>query len=166
LFAQLGIAELDAGVLERIDELEQLGKPAAQMHTRLPAAAIVLGHGAEGIDVRGRRGDISRSSFSTIGEDGAVVEMAAGAATRGLAALATQAIERAGQKGRPFKAGLEQAGQELLGLSELLAQRTQMLGHRRSRGAGPLCRLPAQSCYRNPADVAKIRKKGKNDQDA
>jgi hypothetical protein len=156
LFAELGVAELDAGVLERIGEPEQLGEPAAQLHTRLAALAIVLGHDAKRIDVFGRWGDILRSSFSAIGEDGALVELSAGAAASRLTALAAQGVKGAGQKGRPFKADLEQTGQELLGLSELLAERTQTLGHRRSLGAGSLCRSLSQSCYRNPTGVAKI----------
>src|SRR5205823_5876272 len=110
------------------------------LHTRLAALAIVLGHVAERIDLIGRWGDILRSSFSAIGEDGAVVEMAAGAVASGLTALAAQGVEGTGQKGRPFKADLEQAGQELLDLGELLTERTQMLVHRRSRGAVTLCR--------------------------
>src|SRR5438128_1641693 len=109
----------------------------------------------------GRWGDILRTSFTAIAEDGALVEVAAGAVASRLTALAAQVVDRAGQKGRPFKADLEQTGQELLDLSELLAERTQILVHRRSRGGVPLCRSLSQSCYRNPAGVAKIRKKGK-----
>jgi hypothetical protein len=166
LFAELYVAQLDAGGLQRIDELEQLGKPAAELHTRLSALAIVPGHGAERIDLFGRWGDILRSPFSSIREDGAFVQMPAGAMASGLTALATQGVESAGQKGRPFQAGLEQTGQELLGLVELPTEGAQTLVHRRSRGAVPLCRSLSQSCYRNSARVATIRKKGKNDQAA
>jgi hypothetical protein len=164
LFAELGVAELDAGGLQGIDELEQLGKPAAELHTCLSALAIVLGHGAERIEVFGRWDDILRPPLSSIREDGACVQGAAGAMARGLTALAAQGVNRAGQQGGALEASLEQAGQELLDLVELPTERTQAVVHRRSPGAVPLCRSRSQSCYRNPAGVAKNRKKGKNAQ--
>jgi hypothetical protein len=166
LLAELCVAELDAGGLQGIDEYEQLGEPAAQLHTGLSALAVVLGHGAERVEMFGRWDDILRPPFSAIGEDGAFVQVPTGAMASGLTALAAQGVNRAGQKGRPLKASLEQAGQELLDLIELPTERTQTLVHRRSRGAVPLCRSLSQSCYRNPVGVATIRKKGKNDQAA
>jgi hypothetical protein len=73
LFAELGVAELDAGVQKRIDKLEQLGEPAAQLRPRLPALAVVLGHAAQRVELFGRRDDILRSAFAAIGEDGTFV---------------------------------------------------------------------------------------------
>jgi hypothetical protein len=164
LLAELCVAQLDADVLECIDELEHLGKPTTELRPRLAALAIVLGHGAERIEMFGGWRDILRSSISSIREDSAFVQLAAGAMASRLAALAAQGVNRAGQKGSPFKAGFEQTGQELLGLVETPTERTQTLVHRRSRGAVPICRSISQPCYRNQAGVAKIRKKGKNDQ--
>ena len=54
--AELVNAQLDALGLECINELEQLGEPASQLHARLSALAVVPGHGAQGIEVFRRGG--------------------------------------------------------------------------------------------------------------
>jgi hypothetical protein len=125
----VGNAELDAGGLQSIDEVEQLRKPASQLYTCPPALEIVLGHGAQRIEVFGRRGNVLRSSFSSIREDRALVEMAARAMARRLTALASQGVHGARQQRRPLEAGLEQTGQELLGAVELRAEGAETMVH-------------------------------------
>jgi hypothetical protein len=154
-------AELDAGGVESIDEVEQLLKPASQLYTRLPALLIVLGHGAQRIEMFGRRRNILRSSFSSIREDGACVEMAAGAMARRLTALAAQGVHGARQERRSLEAGLEQTGQELLGAVELRAEGAETMVHSWHRGTAAFCRSIRESYYRNRIEVEKNGKSGK-----
>ena len=92
-----GVAHVDAFGLECIDKLEQLPKPTSELHTRLPALAVVLGHAAQDIEMFRRGSYILRSSLSAIGEDGAFMRMTARATARRLAALASQGVKRARQ---------------------------------------------------------------------
>ena len=135
-FVELGVAELDAFGLQRVEKLEQVGKPAAQLDTSLPALAIMLGHGAQRVKMFGRRDNILRSALTAIGEDGAFVQLAARATASLLATLAAQGVKRARQQGRPLETCFEQTRQELLGLIELLTQRAKRVAHRRNRVAG------------------------------
>jgi hypothetical protein len=86
-FAELGFTLLDAGSLEGIDEFEQLLLPAHELGTGLTAATIVVGHRSQRFELLGWRGDVPGASLSAIGQDSAFVELTAGTAAVGFAAL-------------------------------------------------------------------------------
>ncbi|HEX3676295.1 MAG TPA: hypothetical protein VHU79_02720 [Sphingomicrobium sp.] len=132
---ELSFAELNAGVLECIDELEQLSLPAHQLRAGLSAASIRFGQLLNGLEVLWVRRDVLRWSLPAIGEDAAFVEFAASAMAGGFAALPSQGVERAGQERLPSEAVFEQTRQELLGLEKLGPEGTETGEiHEESRG--------------------------------
>ena len=76
-----------------------------------------------------RYSEVAWLALPTIGKDGALVQFAAAAAAALLATLATEGVERAGQKRFASEAGFEQAGEKLLSLAELGAKRAKTMVH-------------------------------------
>jgi hypothetical protein len=120
---------LDANGFEFIDELEQLFLPADELGAGLSAAAIVVGHVANRVEVLRRWRDVSRAALSAVGKDGAGMKLSAVAVARRLAALSPQRVEGAREERLAAEAGFEQARQELLGLDELGAEGAKALVH-------------------------------------
>ena len=142
-FLKLGFAELDAGGLKFIDDLEQLFVPADELSASVAGSAIVLGQFAQRAKVLGRGGDVPRPTTATIaaiGQDGALVKFAARAPAGGIAAFSAQSVKRARQDRFAAEAFFEEARQELLRLEELCAKGAELMVHggRRGKGAGLL----------------------------
>jgi len=72
-----GLALLDAGGLQRIDEFEQLPVPAYELGAGLPTTTIVVGHRSERFELLGWGRDVPRPSLAAIGQDRALVELTA-----------------------------------------------------------------------------------------
>ena len=128
-FTECCFAPLDARGLQGIDQVEQLPLPADELGARLSAAAIVLGQSAYGGEVLRRRSEVAWLALATIGKDGALVQLAAAAAAARLATLAAEGVERARQQRFASEAGFEQAGEKLLSLAQLGAERTEPIVH-------------------------------------
>jgi hypothetical protein len=79
--------------------------------------------------VFGRRGEVTWFAVAAIREDGALVQFAAAAVAARLAALSPQGVERARQQRFTIEAGFEQAGEKLLRLEQLRAERAETLVH-------------------------------------
>ena len=126
---EFGFAPLDTSGQQGIDEVEHLPLPADKLGAGLSAAAIVIGHGAEGEEVLGGRNQVPWLALPAVGKDGARVQFAAAAAAARLATLSAEGVERARQKGFACEAGFEQAGEKLLRLAELGAERAQTMVH-------------------------------------
>ena len=77
----------------------------------------------------GRSREVAWLTLPAIGKDGALVQFAATAVAARLATLSTQGVERGRQKRFASEAGFEQAGEKLLGLEQLGAERTETLVH-------------------------------------
>jgi hypothetical protein len=120
---------LDAGGFDLIDELEQLPLALGELGAGLSKAAVLFGELAEvGELFRGRR-DVLRAPLAAIGEDGAFVEFAPGAAAVGLAALSPQGVEGSGEQRLAAEKGFEQFGHLLLELAKLGAEVTEVVFH-------------------------------------
>ena len=76
-----------------------------------------------------RRRKVTWLALSAIGKDGALVQFAAAAATARLATLSTEGVERARQQWLAREAGFEQAGEKLLRLEQLGAERAKTMVH-------------------------------------
>src|SRR5208283_2555184 len=122
-------AQLDASSLQGIDDIEQLPLPAYELGARLSAAAILLGQITQSREVLGRRREVAWLALPAIGEDGALVQFAAAAVAARLATLTAEGVERARQQRFTSEASFEQAGEELLSLEELGAERAKTLVH-------------------------------------
>jgi hypothetical protein len=127
--AKLGFAQLDAGGVKVIDELEQLPLPADELGAGLSATAIVVRHVLQCLDLLGQGRDVPRATLSAVGKDGAFMKLAAVAVAGRLAALSPQRVERARQERLATEGGLEQARQELLELEDLCAEGAEALVH-------------------------------------
>jgi len=79
--------------------------------------------------VFGRRGEIAWLALAAIREDGALVQFAAAAVAARLATFSPQGVERARQQRFTSEASFEQAGEKLLSLEELGAERAKTLVH-------------------------------------
>jgi hypothetical protein len=104
--------------------------PADELGAGLSATAIVIGHVAEGEEMLGGRNKVTRLALPAVGKDGALVQFAAAAAAARLATLSAEGVERARQKWRACETGFEQAGEKLLRLAQLGAERAQTMVHR------------------------------------
>ena len=126
---EFGFAQLNARGLQRIDKVEQLPLPADELGASLSAAAIRIGQSAYGGEVLRGHSEVAWLALSTIGKDGALVQFAAAAVAARLATFAAEGVERARQKGLAREAGFEQAGEKLLSMAQLGAERAKTLVH-------------------------------------
>ena len=122
-------AQLDTSGLQGIDDVEQLPLPADELGASLSAATIRIGQSAQGGEVLRRHSEVAWLALPTIGKDDALVQFAAAAAAARLATFAAEGVERAGQKRVASETGFEQAGEKLLSLAQLGAERAKTMVH-------------------------------------
>lgn len=128
-FLKLLFCLLHAELLNLIDPLEHLPLEADQLGAGFAKAAIVVGPFFERLDLFVGRGDGLRLFLSSVGEDGADVQLALCASACWLSTSPLHGVEGARQQGRPV---LELGKQRLdlfLGLVELCAEVAEFVFH-------------------------------------
>jgi hypothetical protein len=105
-----------------------------------------------------RSREVAWLALPAIGKDGALVQFAAVAAAARLATLSPQGVERARQKRFTSEADFEQAGEKLLRMEQLGAERAKTLVHGVTLG---ICRSLYIVPYRVSQSFAGIGKKVK-----
>jgi hypothetical protein len=90
---------------------------------------VVVGEFSHGRELFGRGGEVSRSALATIGQHGAGVKFAAGAAAGGFSAAAAEGVEGAGQERFASEEGLQQSRELLLQVAELQTEGTEVVWH-------------------------------------
>jgi hypothetical protein len=108
--------------------------------------------------VLGRGGEIAWLALAAIGEDGALVQFAVTAMAARLATLSPQGVERARQKWLTSEAGFKQAGEKLLSMEQLGAERAKTMVHGVTVG---ICRSLYILTYRRSQSFAETGKKAK-----
>jgi hypothetical protein len=79
--------------------------------------------------VLGRSREVAWFALPAIGKDGALVQFAVTAMAARLATLSPQSVKRARQQRFTSEANFEQAGEKLLNMAELRAERAKALVH-------------------------------------
>ncbi len=110
---------LNAFGLDLVDQVQELALQPYQLYACPAEAAILVGHGFEGLDVSGGWRDGLRLLLPAIGKDGAGVELSFRTATVGLAASPPERVEGAGQEGLPCLEVVEQLLDLGMGMVEL-----------------------------------------------
>ena len=131
------LASLHAGGFQAVDERPQLPLEPQQLGAGLAEAAVLLGELPYGGEVFGRGGDVLWPALAAIGEDGAGMEFAVGAAAVRFSATAAEEVERTGQERFAAEKDIQEFRELLLDGQELGAEGAEFTGHGLlSRGGG------------------------------
>jgi hypothetical protein len=98
-FTKVAFSLLNSQCLDLIDMFKHLPLKPHELCARFAKVSIVVGHIFERIDLVGRWANGSRLLLSSIGEDGAGVELSFNAVTVWFSATPLEGVEGAGQEG-------------------------------------------------------------------
>ena len=123
------LAGLHAGGFQAVDERQQLPLKPQQLSAGLAEAAVLLGELPHGGELFGRGGDVLWPALAAIGEDGAGMEFAVGAAAVRFSATAAEGVEGTRQKRLAAEKDLQEFRELLLDGEELGAEGAESTGH-------------------------------------